>query len=292
MARCGWVGRIGAAVAAAAMAPAAAFADELPHDWQLGMQQAATPVRDHIDALNGELSIIITVISVFVLGLLLYVVVRYNAKRNPVPSTRTHNGVLELVWTGVPVLILIAIAIPSFKLMYYMDRTPKPDMTLKVTGHQWYWTYQYPDQDKLTFDSNMVPDDQAAKEGLPRMLSVDNPVVVPVGAVVRVLVTSTDVIHSWFVPAFGVQEYAVIGRTNESWMQVERAGTFHGECNQICGNNHPFMPIEVKAVPKADFDKWVAEAKKKFAHGDDRSPVRVAEKSSRDSSLSAPGEVR
>ncbi|MGH6980241.1 MAG: cytochrome c oxidase subunit II [Stellaceae bacterium] len=272
------LGTIGAALACLAALPARA-ADELPQDWQIGMQQAATPVRERIDALHGELIVIITLISLFVLGLLAYTIVRFNARRNPVPSTRTHNSVLELVWTGVPVLILLAIAIPSFKLMYYMDRTPTPDMTLKVTGHQWYWSYEYPDQGKLSFDSNILPDDKAKAAGKPRLLAVDNPVVVPVGAVIRVLVTSTDVIHSWFMPAFGVQEYAVIGRTNYAWMKIDRAGTYYGECNQICGNNHPFMPIEVRAVSKEDFAKWLADAKKKFAHNDDAAPaVRLADR--------------
>src|SRR6185437_5326543 len=227
-------GTIGAALATLAALPAVA-ADELPQDWQIGMQQAATPVREHIDSLHGELIVIITLITLFVLALLAYVIIRFNARRNPV---------LELIWTAVPVLILLAIAIPSFKLMYYMDRTPKPDMTLKVTGHQWYWSYEYPDQ-KLNFDSNILSDDKAKAAGKPRLLAVDNPVVVPVGETIRVLVTSTDVIHSWFMPAFGVQEYAVIGRTNFAWMKIDRPGTYYGECNQICGNNHPFMPIEV-----------------------------------------------
>jgi cytochrome c oxidase subunit 2 len=152
-------------------------------------------------------------------------------------------------------------------------------MTLKITGHQWYWTYEYPDQGKLQFDSNIMPEDKAKAAGRPRLLAVDNPVVVPVGAVVRVLVTSTDVIHSWFMPALGVQEYAVIGRTNYAWMQIDRPGTFYGECNQICGLNHPFMPIEVKAVSKEDFAKWLADAQKKFAHNDPAAPaVQMADR--------------
>ncbi len=278
MRRIGKLGTLGAALACVAAMPALA-ADELPRNWQIGMQAAATPVRERIDALHNELLIIITLITLFVLCLLMFAMIRFNARRHPVPSQTTHNPVLELIWTAVPVLILLAIAIPSFKLMYYMDRTPKPDMTLKVTGHQWYWSYQYPDQGNLSFDSNMLPDDQAAAQNRPRMLSVDNPVVVPVGAVVRVLVTSTDVIHSWFMPALGVQEYAVIGRTNYAWMQINRLGTFHGECNQICGNNHPFMPIEIRAVSKEDFAKWVDTAKKKFAHNDQATPaVRMADR--------------
>ncbi|HEX4113845.1 MAG TPA: cytochrome c oxidase subunit II [Stellaceae bacterium] len=258
-----------ASAAAMALAVPAMAADELPHDWQIGLQAAATPVREHIDALNNELTIIITVITLFVMGLLAFVIFRFNAKRHPVPSRTSHNSVLELIWTAVPILVLLAIAIPSFKLMYYMDRTPKPDMTLRITGHQWYWTYEYPDQGKLQFDSNVLTDDQDKKQGKPRMLAVDNPVVVPVGAVIRVLITSTDVIHSWFMPALGVQEYAVIGRSNFAWMKIDHPGTFYGECNQICGINHPFMPIEVRAVSKDDFAKWLADAKKKYARNDD-----------------------
>jgi cytochrome c oxidase subunit II len=248
---------------------------EEPQPWQLGMQAAASPVREHIDALHDELLVITTLIALFVLGLLLYTIVRFNAKRNPVPSKVTHHPLLEVIWTVVPVIILVVIAVPSFKLMYYMDHAQKADMTLKVTGHQWYWSYEYPDQGGLAFDSNMMPEDQAVKEGKPRLLEVDNPVVVPVDTVVRILVTGTDVLHSWFMPAMGVQEYAVIGRVNESWMSVDREGTYYGQCNQICGVNHPFMPIEIKAVSKADFAKWVEAAKKKFSSRD-TSNLRLA----------------
>lgn len=261
------------ALAGAPMVLAAGVEEPLP--WQLGMQAAASPVREHIDALHDELLVITTLIALFVLGLLLYTIVRFNAKRNPVPSKTTHHPLLEVVWTVVPVLILVVIAVPSFKLMYYMDKAQHADMTLKVTGHQWYWSYEYPDQGGLAFDSNMMPEDQAVKAGKPRLLEVDNPVVVPVDTVVRILVTGTDVLHSWFMPAMGVQEYAVIGRVNEAWMSVDREGTYYGQCNQICGVNHPFMPIKIKAVSKADFAKWVDEAKKKFS-SNDTSKLRLA----------------
>jgi cytochrome c oxidase subunit II len=241
---------------------------EQPHDWQLGMQPAATPVRDHIDALHNELLVIITLITLFVLGLLLYVMIRFNAKRNPVPSRTTHNTLLELLWTMVPVLILVMIAVPSFKLLYFLGDTPHAQMTVKITAHQWYWSYDYPDQGDFSFDSNILSAAQDKKDGDPRLLGVDNPMVVPVGAVVRVLVTSTDVIHSWFVPSVGVQEYAVPGRTNEAWFKIERPGVYYGQCNQICGINHPFMPIEVHAVSADDFAKWAADAKKKYSSND------------------------
>lgn len=272
-----WARRLAAAptsVASSLLLAPAAFAEE-PVDWQLGMQQAATPVREAIDSLHDELLVIITLIALFVLGLLLYVVIRFNAKRHPAPSQTTHNTLLELLWTTVPILILVVIAIPSFKLLYYIDRTQHADLTLKVTGHQWYWSYEYPDNKDVSFDSTII-DEKDLKPGQPRLLEVDNPAVVPVGAKVRVLVTGTDVIHSWFVPAAGVQEYAIVGRTNESWMEFDRPGTYYGQCNQICGLNHPFMPIEIKAVAKADFDKWVANPKIKFAENGEPLAVQTA----------------
>ena len=188
------------------------------------------------------------------------------------PTRTSHNTVIEMLWTVLPVLILVIIAIPSFKLMYYMDRVPNPDMTIKVTGHQWYWTYEYPDQAGLSFDSNLIPEADL-KSGQKRLLDVDNPLVVPVDTVIRVYVTGTDVIHSWFIPSFGVQEYAIVGRLNESWMKVEHPGVYYGQCNQICGINHAFMPIKIEAVSKGDFEHWLGDAKKKFAHKDDGGDV-------------------
>jgi cytochrome c oxidase subunit II len=247
-----------------------------PKPWEIGMQPPATPVKERLSAFHDELLIIITLITLFVLGLLVYAMWRFNHRRNPVPSRTSHNTVIEMLWTVVPVLILIIIAIPSFKLMYYMDRVPNPEMTIKVTGHQWYWSYEYPDQGGLAFDSNVIPEDQL-KPGQKRLLDVDNPLVVPEDTTIRVLVTGTDVIHSWFVPSFGVQEYAIVGRLNESWMKIERAGTYYGQCNQICGVNHAFMPIKVEAVSKDAFQHWLVDAKKKFAlHDNGREPVRLA----------------
>jgi cytochrome c oxidase subunit II len=249
---------------------------EGPRPWEIGMQPPATPVKERLEAFHDELLVIITLITVFVLGLLLYVIVRFHHQRHPEPTRTSHNTVIEMLWTVVPVLILVIIAIPSFKLMYYMDRVPNPDMTIKVTGHQWYWSYEYPDQGELTFDSNLIPDADL-KPGQTRLLDVDNPLVVPVDTTIRVLVTGTDVIHSWFVPSFGVQEYAIIGRLNESWMKIERDGVYYGQCNQICGINHAFMPIKVEAVSKDDFQRWLIDAKKKFARNDKGGDgVRVA----------------
>ena len=277
-----WIGRTRSAAVRASLAlTAAGFATAgwaaEPRPWQLGFQEPATPVQDRIHAFHNELLIIITLITLFVLGLLVYVMWRFHHARNPVPTRTSHNPVIEILWTVVPVLILVIIAIPSFKLMYYMDRVPDADMTIKVTGSQWYWTYAYPDHDNLTFASNLV-EEKDLKPGQKRLLEVDNPLVVPVGAKVRVLVTGTDVIHSWFMPSFGVQQYAVIGRNNEAWFQVEREGAYYGECNQICGINHSRMPIKVVALPKPEFDKWLGEAKKKFAAAppSDEAPGRVA----------------
>jgi cytochrome c oxidase subunit II len=249
---------------------------EVPRPWQLGMQPPATPVKDRLNAFHNELLVIIFLIAGFVMALLLYVIVRFNHRRNPVPSHTSHNPIVEILWTVVPVLILVIIAIPSFKLMYYMDRVPNPDMTIKVTGHQWYWSYEYPDQKGLAFDSNIIQDADL-KPGQPRLLEVDNPLVVPIHTNIRVLVTSTDVIHSWFISSFGVQEYAIIGRLNESWFNVDREGTYYGECNQICGINHAFMPIKIIALSKEAFQRWLVDAGKKFAHDQTKGgPVRMA----------------
>ena len=236
-----------------------ALADQ-PRPWQLGFQDAATPITERIHHFHDVLLVVIFLISVFVFGLLLAVMIKFNARSHPVPTRRTHNTLVEVMWTVVPVLILVMIAIPSFKLMYYMDRVPDSKMTIKVTGHQWVWEYTYPDQGNINFKSLMI-EDKDLKAGQPRLLEVDNPLVIPVATNIRVQVTGDDVIHSWFVPSFGVQEYAVVGRLNEAWINVEHEGTYYGECNQICGVNHAFMPIEVKVVSQADFQKWVQTQK-------------------------------
>jgi cytochrome c oxidase subunit II len=247
---------------------------EQPHDWQIGMLPPATPVEARLEAFNNELTVIIGLITVFVLGLLLYVIIRFDGRRHPVPTRTTHNSVVEILWTVIPVVILIVIAVPSFKLMYYMADVPKDAaMTIDITGHQWYWSYKYPQQGGLAFDSIIVPQADL-KPGQPRLLTVNNPLVVPVDTDIRILVTSTDVIHSWFMPAFGVQEYAMPGRENEAWFRVEHPGIYRGQCNQLCGLNHAFMPINVVAMTKAGFQRWLVGAKKQFATA--ATTVRVA----------------
>jgi cytochrome c oxidase subunit 2 len=192
--------------------------------------------------------------------------VRYNSRRNPVPSQTSHNTVLEIAWTVVPVLILVVIAIPSFRMIYYQDRAVDPDMTVKVTGHQWYWEFSYPDEGNVGIESRFVHDEDL-KPGQLRLLDVDNQLVIPAGKKIRLLTSSPDVIHSFFIPALGVQRYAIPGRTIETWMQADQVGVFYGECNQICGQDHSRMPIAVKAVSEADFKAWIAEAKKSASAG-------------------------
>jgi cytochrome c oxidase subunit II len=213
---------------------------------------------------------------------------RYNARRNAVPSRTAHHTVLEIAWTVIPVLILVVMAIPSFRLVYYEDRTRDADLTIKVTGHQWYWEYNYPDKNNIDFSSYIIPDDQL-KPGQRRLLEVDNQLVVPVGKNIRVLQTSTDVIHSWFVPSLGVQRYAIPGRTIETWFKVDRPGVFYGECNQICGTNHSRMPIVVRGVTPQEFDAWLNEAKTKFS---DAAPVADPAKASEPRLLAAAGVQR
>ena len=203
----------------------------------------------------------------FVAALLFWVAVRYNSKANPVASRTTHNTLVEVVWTVVPVLILVAIAIPSLKLVYFEDHTLTPDMTVKVTGHQWYWEYTYPDAKGLHYDSYMVHDEDLSpeqKQNHLRHLAVDNQLVLPAGKDIRILTTSGDVIHSFFIPSLGVQRYAIPGRTIETWVNVDKPGDYYGECNQICGTNHSVMPISIHALSLDDFKTWLAQAPAKF----------------------------
>lgn len=235
-----------------------------PHPWQMGLQEAASPVKHMMDSFHNLLTAIITVIVLFVAALLAYCVVRFSAKRNPVPSKTSHHTLLEVAWTVIPVIILIVVAVPSFKLLYMAERIPQADMTIKVTGRQWYWDYEYPDHGNIAFSSYIIQESDL-KPGQRRMLEVDNRVVVPVNATVRLLVTAGDVIHSWAIPAFGVKKDGMPGRINETWFKAEREGVYYGQCSEICGTNHGYMPIAVEVVSKDKFDAWVAKAKTAFA---------------------------
>ena len=259
-----------------------------PRPWEIAMQPAFGPVKQQMIDLHNLVLVIITVITLFVGGLLGWVMYRYNARRNPVPGRTAHHTLLEIAWTVIPVLILVVMAIPSFRLIYYEDRTHDPDLTIKVTGHQWYWEYTYPDNGNIDFSSYIVPDDQL-KPGQFRLLTVDNELVVPVNKNIRILVTSADVIHSFFVPALGVQRYAIPGRTIETWMRADRTGTIYGECNQICGTNHSRMPITVRAVSDQEFAAWLVQAKTKFA---DAAPAAPAEEQTKARLVAAATEVQ
>src|SRR5690606_5968923 len=244
--------------------PAAA---QQPRDWQLGLQDAASPQMERVTDFHNLLLVVITAITLFVLALLIYVIVRFNEKRNPEPAKTTHNTMVEVLWTVVPVIILVAIAIPSFKLLYYLDRTDDAEMTLKAIGRQWYWSYEYPDSGNFTFDANMVQDADLTPEQ-PRLLATDNVVVLPVDTNIRLLITASDVLHSWAMPSLGIKLDAVPGRVNETWVRIDREGTYYGQCSELCGVNHAYMPIEVRAVSKEAYAAWVAEAQERFAQVD------------------------
>lgn len=230
------------------------------HQWELGFQPAATPVAERLHEFHNFLLIIITIIVAFVSGLLLYVMVRFRAKAHPTPSKTTHNVPLEIIWTVIPVLILIMIAVPSFKLLYYMDRTDNPEMTLKVTGYQWYWGFEYPDNGGVSITSNMIKEaDLDQSKGQIRLLSTDNPVILPINTDIQVIVTAADVLHSFAVPAFGIKVDAVPGRLNETWMRIEKPGVYYGQCSELCGQGHAFMPVEIIAVSKEDFAAWITK---------------------------------
>lgn len=242
-----------------AAAPAAEALYGQPTPWGLGLQPGVTPVKEKIHFFHNALLMpIITVICLFVLLLMIYAVVRFRAKANPVPSRTTHNTMLEVVWTLVPVIILVIIVVPSMKMLYFMDKTQNPEMTLKVTGYQWYWGYEYPDHGGFSFDALMVPTADL-QPGQPRLLATDKEVVLPTDTDIRILVTANDVLHSWAMPAFGVKTDAIPGRTNETWVRIEREGVYYGQCSEICGNGHAYMPIQVRAVSKEEFATWVAE---------------------------------
>ncbi|OAN55705.1 cytochrome c oxidase subunit II [Magnetospirillum moscoviense] len=244
------------------LASATAQASE-PVPWAFGFQAAASPTMARIAELATLLNVVIIAIVALVTALLGWCMWRYHEKRNPVPATWTHNTKLEIAWTAIPTLILFLIAFPSLKLLYFMDRTQTAEMTLKVTGHQWYWSYDYPDHN-LKFDALMTQDSDL-QPGQLRLLTTDNPVVLPVGVAIRVQLTADDVIHSWAVPALGLKTDTVPGRLNETWVRIDRPGTYYGQCSELCGVNHGFMPIMIHAVPKEQFTAWLDEARTRFA---------------------------
>lgn len=240
----------------------AAFAElGQPAPWEWTLQQSGSPVMDNIVWFHNFLFVLITLITLFVLALLVIVVVKFNARANPVPSRTTHNTLIEVAWTLVPVLILVGISVPSFRLLFLELDVPKADLTIKATGKQWYWSYAYPDNGKFEFDSLMAQDKQ------PRLLGVDNEMVVPVNKVVRVQVTGADVIHAFALPAFGVKIDAIPGRLNETWFKATKTGMFYGQCSELCGKDHAFMPIAIRVVEDQEFASWVETAKKKYASG-------------------------
>ena len=240
-----------------------AFASQ-PKEWQLGFQTPASDgMRDIVNFHNNLLLPIIIAISVFVLFLMLYACVRFRASANPNPSKRTHNVTVEILWTLIPCLILIVMAVPSFKILYKQDTIPKADLTIKAIGYQWYWGYEYPDEN-IIFDSYMV-EEKDLRADQPRLLAVDNEVVVPVNKVIKVLITANDVLHAWALPSFGVKRDAVPGRINETWFKAEIEGTYYGQCSELCGIKHAFMPITVRVVSEEDYAEWLSGAKIKFA---------------------------
>ncbi len=237
---------------------------EMAEPWQMGFQKAFSPSAEKLHEFHNLLLWIICLISLFVLALLIYVVVKFNRKANPTPSKTSHNVLLEIAWTAVPVLILVVITIPSLRVLYFLDHVEEADMTIKVTGNQWYWSYSYPDQGDIEFDSYIV-EKEDLEEGQPRLLTVDNALVVPAGKNIRLLMSSADVIHSWAVPSLGVKLDSVPGRLNETWVKITEPGVYYGQCSELCGVNHGFMPIMVKAVSEQEFAAWLVEAKEEFS---------------------------
>ena len=237
-----------------------------PSPWQMGFQQSAAPSMDEIIDFHHLVLWIIIAITVFVLALLLIIIVKFNAKANPTPSKTTHNTLLEVAWTVIPVVILVVIAIPSFRMLFKQLNIPQSDLTIKAAGNQWNWTYTYPD-DKIEFTSIMLQDADRQKLNPvpPRLLAVDNPIVVPINKVVRVQVIGSDVIHAFAVPSFGIKIDAIPGRLNETWFKATREGVFYGQCSELCGKDHAFMPIAVRVVSDQEFASWVEGAKKKYA---------------------------
>src|ERR1700733_7587488 len=243
--------------------------------WEMDLQDSASPIMEQVATFHYFLLWVIAAISIFVLALLFIIIVRFNARANPIPSRTTHNTVIEIAWTIIPVVILAVIAVPSFRLLFLELDVPTPDLTIKATGKQWFWSYNYPDYGNFEFDSLMVAE-KDLKPGQPRLLTADNEMVVPVNKVVHVLVTGADVIHSFTVPSFGIRIDAIPGRINETWFKATLLGTFHGQCSELCGKDHAFMPITVQVVNDSDFTAWAPQAKQKFAVDQRAPPTAVA----------------
>ena len=237
-------------------------------DWQLSFQNPATDLMGSVVGLHNIILIVMTLVTLFVLFLLFYVSFRFSAKRNPIPSTTTHNTVVEVLWTAIPIVILVVLAIPSFKLLYQQEKSENYDMTVKVIGHQWYWEYEYPDHGDFYFESYMVQDADL-QEGDLRLLTVDNPLVIPANKNIQILITAGDVLHSWAVPSMGLKTDAVPGRLNETWVNVKEPGIYRGQCSEICGTGHGFMPVVVKVLPESEFIAWANEAKNNYAINED-----------------------
>jgi cytochrome c oxidase subunit 2 len=248
-----------------------------PKDWQLGFQKAASQGMEDIVWFHDYMLLpIITAITVFVLFLLLYTCVRFRASKNKVASTTSHNTTIEVLWTLIPCLILVVMAVPSFKVLYTQDTIPKADVTIKAVGYQWYWGYEYPDEN-IIFDSYMV-DEKDLKENQPRLLTVDNEIYVPVNKVIKVMITANDVLHAWALPSFGVKRDAIPGRINETWFKADRTGTYYGQCSELCGIKHAFMPITVNVVTEEEYNQWLNKAKVEFAKEELNNNIKVAKK--------------
>ena len=248
-----------------------------PKDWQLGFQKSASETMDDIVWFHDYMLLpVITAITVFVLFLIGYACIRFRASKNKEASTTSHNTFIEVIWTLVPCLILIVLAVPSFKVLYSQDEIPKADVTIKAIGYQWYWGYEYPDEN-IIFDSYMI-EEKDLKDGQPRLLAVDNEVYVPVNKVVKVMITANDVLHAWALPSFGVKRDAVPGRINETWFKADRTGTFYGQCSELCGIKHAFMPITVNVVTEEEYNQWLEKAKVEFAKEEIKNNIKVAKK--------------
>ena len=239
------------------------FADK-PMPWQITFQQAASPLMRQLHDFHNLLLWITGAIVLFVVFLIFYVILRFNAKANPVPARFTHNVAIEIVWTIIPIIILVIIAIPSFRILKMAEHSPKADMAIKVIGSQWYWTYSYPDHGNFEFDSYLIPEENL-QPGQLRLLEVDNRIIIPQGATIKFLITAADVMHSFAVPALGIKTDAVPGRVNETWTRIDKKGVYYGQCSELCGIKHGFMPIAIEVVSQEEFDQWLVEAKVKFA---------------------------